>query len=351
MKQKLEELLIAEAPLERINYLTETVTIDLPNLAPTVKRHLLKQQIEMFQIEEVRYTMDTGISDEVVDRLIEGSIDTHVHGGSEPFERRELEDEIAIDCTRAKMKAVVLKNWYHPSASKIALVQKAVNNWAEKNQLKPAQVLGGITLNNSIGGLNPEAVIRCLGFPGFKYVWMPTADSYYHQSNILNRKKHTGIHYLSEKGKVVREMKEILHVIADNDLVLASGFYPYRETAPLMEEAKRTGVRRMELIHPTLMHAKHTLAEMKELAREGVKIGLTGIASVNARFIEGIRSVFRIIKELSDYMVLGSSSGQIQNPTHLEGMKWMVRVLLSHGVTKEEVTKMFKTNPATHLGI
>jgi len=351
MKQALEELVKTDVPSERLDQLTELVEIDLTNLDPGVKRHLLKQQLEMFQVEEGLYAIGTGISDEVVDELMEGSIDTHVHGGSEPFERRELEDDIAIDCTRAKMKAVVIKNWYHPSASKIALLQKAADNWAEANQLNPVQVFGGITLNNSVGGLNPEAVIRCLGFPGFKYVWMPTTDSHYHQSNILNRKKHTGIKYLSEKGQVVHQMKEILHVIADNNLVLASGFYPYRETAPLMEEAKRTGVKRMELIHPTLMHTKHTLAEMKELTQEGVKIGLTGIASVNARFIEGIRSVFKIIRELSDYMVLGSSSGQIQNPTHIEGMKWMIRVLLSYGITKEEVTKIFKTNPAAHLGI
>jgi imidazolonepropionase-like amidohydrolase len=50
-------------------------------------------------------------------------------------------------------------------------------------------------------------------------------------------------------------------------------------------------------------------------------------------------------------MVCGSSSGQIQNPTHIEGMRWMIRVLLAYGITKEEVTNIFKTNPAKHLGI
>jgi imidazolonepropionase-like amidohydrolase len=50
-------------------------------------------------------------------------------------------------------------------------------------------------------------------------------------------------------------------------------------------------------------------------------------------------------------MVWGSDSGQIQNPTHIEGMRWMIRVLLAYGITKEEVTNIFKTNPAKHLGI
>ncbi len=347
---RLEDLLEVDAAPERVDALTKLVEIDLPHLGEEAKRHLLKQQVEMFQIEDVRYALRTKITDGLIDELMEDSIDTHVHGGSEPFERRELEDDIALDCTKARMKAVVIKNWYYPSASNTAFIQRVVDRWAEAHQFRPVQVFGGITLNYSVGGLNPEAVKKSLGFSKFKYVWMPTADSYYHQSHVLGR-KNRGIKYLNENAKVVPELKEILHIIADNNLVLASGFYPYRETAPLMEEAKRIGVRRMELIHPTLMHSKHTLAQMRELAMEGVKIGLTGIASVNARFIEGIRSIFKIVRDLSDHMVLGSSSGQIQNPSHIEGMKWMIRVLLAHGITKGEITKIFKMNPAEHLGI
>jgi imidazolonepropionase-like amidohydrolase len=118
-----------------------------------------------------------------------------------------------------------------------------------------------------------------------------------------------------------------------------------------MQEAKRLGVKRMEVVHPTLIHSKHTIAEMKELANEGVKIGLMGIASVNIRYLEGIRWAIKIVSELSDHMVLGSDSGQIQNPIHIEGMKWLIRVLLAYGITKEKIIKIFKTNPAAHLGI
>jgi hypothetical protein len=176
------------------------------------------------------------------------------------------------------------------------------------------------------------------------------ADSYYHQLIVFHR-KDKGIKYLTEDGKPVPELKEILRIIADNDLVLASGHYAYRETSVLMEEAKKLGVKRMEVLHPTLIHSKHTLAEMKELANEGIKINLMGIASVNVRFVEGFRYLLRLVKELNDYMIWGSDSGQIQNPTSVEGQRWMIRVLLAYGITKEEITKIFKTNPARHLGI
>ena len=344
------ELLQVDADPKRVEELMKLVEIDLPDLKGEVKRHLLKQQVEMFNIEYGRYAAGTKITNELIEELMEDAIDTHAHGGSDPFERRQLEDEIVIDATKAKMKAIVIKTWYTPSASRNQLVQKIVDKWAEEHQMRPVQVFGGVTLNSSVGGLNPEAVIRCLGFPRFKYVWMPMSDADYHQLIVFNR-KGKGIKFLTEDGKVVPPMQEILRIIADNDLILASGHYPSKETAILMEEAKRLGVKRMEVVHPTLIHSKHSLGEMKELANEGVKLGLMGVASVNVRFVEGVRWLFRVVKELSDSMVWGSDSGQIQNPTHIEGMRWMVRVLLAYGITKEEVTKIFKTNPARHLGI
>jgi hypothetical protein len=347
---ELEELLRVDASPERVEELMDLVEVDIPGISAEVKRHLLKQQVDMANPEYGLRAAGTKVSDQLVEELMEDSIDTHVHGGSDPFERRQFEDEIAIDCTKAKMKAVVIKTWYTPSASRNGMVQKIVDKWAEEHAMRPVQVFGGITLNHSVGGLNPDAVIKCLGFPRFKYVWMPMADSYYHQLIAFYRKDR-GIKYLTEDGRIVPELKEILRIIADNDLVLASGHYAYRETSVLMEEAKRLGVKRMEVLHPTLIHSKHTLSEMKELANEGIRISIMGIASVNARFVEGFRYVLRLVKELKDNMIWGSDSGQIQNPTTVEGQRWMIRVLLAYGITEGEITKIFKTNPAEHLGL
>lgn len=348
--ETLEKLLTLDAPAERVEELMNLIDIDLPSVTDDVKRFLLKQQVEMFELEYARYALKTPVSESMVDALMEDAIDTHAHGASDPFERLQFEDEIGIDCTRNRMKAVVIKTWYTPSASRTALVQRYVDRWAEEHGMRPTLLYGGVTLNASVGGLNPEAVRKCLGFPRFKYVWMPMADSYYHQLIVFNR-KNAGIHFLDESGKLVPAAEEILRIIADNDLVLACGHYPYRDAIVLMEAAKRLGVRRMEIVHPTLIHSKHTLPQMKEMAREGVKIGLMGIASVNVRFLEGIRWYFRTIRELSDHMILGSDAGQIQNPRHVDGLRWLVKVLLAYGITPAEITRIYKTNPAAHIGL
>lgn len=346
----LDELLKVEALPERVEELMKFVEIDLP-VSDEIKRFLLKQQVEMFNLEYGRYAAGTKMTRELVEDLLTGSIDIHVHGGSDPFERLQLEDEILMDATKARMRAIVIKTWYTPSASRNQLLSKWLNQWASQNGLEPVKVFGGITLCHAVGGFNPIAVKHCLGFPNFKYVWMPMSDSYYHQLVVFNR-KGTGLKYLTEGGKIIPEVKEILRIIADNDLVLASGHYNYHETAPLMEEAKKLGVRRMEVVHPTIVHSRSTITQMKALAKEGVRIGVVGIASVNPRYLEGIRYLFKIIREVgADNLIWGSDSGQIQNPTHIEGMRWFIKILLANGITKEEVEKIIKITQAKHLGL
>lgn len=346
----LEDLLNYEAPPERVEEFLKLIPLDIENVSDDVKRYLLKQVIEMMQLEYGRYENKTRITEELIDDIMRGSIDTHVHGASDPFERSQYEDEIGINATKAGMRAIVIKTWYSPSASRNGLTQRAVDKFARENDLQPTQILGGVTLNKPAGGINPEAVRKCLGFPNFRCVWMPMADSYWHQYVVFNR-KNEGIRFLDEQNRLIPEMREILSIIADNDLVLCCGHYPYQDLKILFEEAKKAGVKRMESVHPTLIHSKHTMENFRELASEGIAIGLMGVASVNIRFIEGFRWYIKTIKAFSDHMVIGTDSGQVQNLAHIDGLRWLAKVLLAYGVTQEEVTKIFKTNPARHLGL
>jgi hypothetical protein len=63
----LSELLRVDADPERVDELMKLVEIDLPDLSDEVKRHLLKQQVEMFNIEYGRYAAGTKISDELIE--------------------------------------------------------------------------------------------------------------------------------------------------------------------------------------------------------------------------------------------------------------------------------------------
>ena len=110
--------------------LEQLVKFDIPDLGDEVSRFLLKQQIQIVNIQYARFLAGVKFTGSDVDALMHGAIDIHAHGGSEPFDRLLLEDEIAYDYSRAGMRAVVFKTWFSPSASRIALIQKYLDTWA-----------------------------------------------------------------------------------------------------------------------------------------------------------------------------------------------------------------------------
>jgi hypothetical protein len=338
----LEEILGIAVPQERIERVKKLVHFDIGEASDEIQEFLLKQQLQFVNIQYARFFAGVRFTREDIDSLMHGAIDCHAHGGSDPFDRLLLEDEIAIDYSEARMKAVVFKTWFTPSASRIPLVQKYLDKWAQETGLEPVQIFGGVTLNSSVGGINPDAVGRCLGFPGFKYVWMPMVDSYHHRRIVYDDWSGRGVHMLDDQHKVLPELTNVLKVAADHDLIVA-----------MLEEAKRVGVQRLEIIHPAHIHCKMTIDQMKEAAAEGVKLMLSGLGTTTFPIHEtGPVYAVRMLKEVgANHFVYGSDYGQIHNPPHVVGTRWLIKLLLSYGTTQEEVKKVFKDNPSQHLGL
>lgn len=350
----LDEILKIEVPEERVDRLKELVQFDIPGIDEEVERFLLKQQIQFVNIQYARFLAGVKFTEDDVDDLMENAIDCHAHGGSDPFNRLLLEDEIAFDYSKENMRAVVFKTWFTPSASRIQLVQKYLDQWAEQNETRPVEIFGGITLNQSVGGINPNAVKRCLGFPGFKYVWMPMVDSYHHRRIVFDDWSGKGLRLLDDSSKVLPALTDVLKIAADNDLVVATGHFPFDpDHKAMLEEAKRVGVKRMEIIHPAHIHCKTSMAQMKEAASEGVKLMLSGLGTTTFPLHEtGPVYAVKMIKEVgADNIVYGSDYGQIHNPPHVVGTRWLIKLLLSYGATKDEARKVMQETPAKHLGI
>jgi hypothetical protein len=348
----LREILEIEVPDDRVQRLKKLTRPDA-DVSDEVFTWLVRQQAKWANIQYTRFLAGTAFTEQDVDEILTNSIDIHVHGGSDPFERLLLEDDIAYDFTDAGCRALVFKTWYTPSASRNALVSKLVGLYAEERALRPVQVFGGVTLNYSQGGLNPEAVRRCLGFPGMKYVWMPMVDSYHHRRVVYDDWSGAGLSFLDEHGRVLPEAREILKLVADNDLVLASGHYPFSDTYRLFQEARELGVKRLEVIHPAHIHSKHTIEDMQRQAELGAKLMVSGLGAQAFPLHEaGPLYAARQIKEVgAEHCVFGSDFGQLQNVPHIAANRWMIKLLLSYGCTKEELYKVFQVTPAEHLGL
>lgn len=337
----------------RVRRLHDILAVDSPDMTDEVFTWLIRQQVRWANIQYTRFLAGAKFTEQDVDDVLNNAIDTHTHGGSDPFERLMMEDDIALDYTEAGMRAMVVKTWYTPSASRNALVQRTVDRYAAERGLTPIKCFGGVTLNYSVGGLNPAAVKACLGFPGMKYVWMPMVDSYHHRRVVYDDWSGHGIHLLDESGKVVPPLVEILKIVADSDLVLASGHYPYEDTARLIEEASRQGVQRIEIIHPAHIHSKHTIEQMKLQVERGAKLMLSGLGAMAFPLHEtGPLYASQVVKKVGPQnLVYGSDLGQLQNLPHAVMNRWMVKLLYAYGCTKQELVQVFQTTPARLLGL
>lgn len=349
----LTALLSIEVDDARVERLKGILQVDAPDMSDEVFSWLVRQQVRWANIQYTRFLAGAKFTEQDVDDVLRGGIDTHVHGGSDPMERLLLEDDAATDYTDAGMRAMVFKTWYTPSASRNALVQRAADRHAAEHGVRPVKVFGGITLNYSVGGFNPEAVRKSLGFPGMKYVWMPMVDSYHHRRVVYDDWSGHGLSFLDESRRLIPPVVEILRIIADNDLVLACGHFPYEDTVVLVEEARRLGVERIELVHPAHIHSKHTIKQMQEQAERGAKLMLSGLGAMAFPLHEtGPLYAAQIVKEVGPQnLVYGSDIGQLQNPPHDVMNRWMVKLLFAYGCTKDELQTVFQRTPARLLGL
>lgn len=102
-----------------------------------------------------------------IQSLMTGAIDLHIHASYEVPPRRQNMLEVARDAAAAGMRAVVFKSKDTSTVDSARLVSTLFDG---------VGVYGGVTLDASVGGINPLAVYSALEMGG-KIVWMPSFDS------------------------------------------------------------------------------------------------------------------------------------------------------------------------------
>ena len=268
---------------------------------------------------------------------LEGAIDVHVH--SYPDDRpRSIDAVAAARLARERgMRGIVLKNHYDSTAGIAYLVRSVVPD---------VEVFGGITLNLSMGGINPSAVdymARMSGGWG-RVVWMPTRDA---ENQVLFSKENRPFVRVSRGGVLLNEVASVLSLIAKHHLVLATGHVSASEALLLLREGRRAGIRNMLVTHAMNAPVSMTVPQMREAAKLGAFLEFVGgsIAGAEgqarlARFADAIRQVG------PESCILSSDLGQEGNPLPPDGFGEFLVAMSERGFTGEEITAMSKTNPA-----
>lgn len=321
-------------------------------LKPEYKRHAQRAYSLIEGSAKLTFT------DDMVNELMHGIVDFHVHGAPKSLAGMVREwDEVQIAeryCDEGAA-AVVFKSHTFPSASRTLLVRNAVNEYAKQVGKEPPAVFGGITLNYYVGGLNSTAIRACVGFGG-KFVWMPTHDARIHREATGESAERVskGIYLLDERNELLPEVKEILGIIADNNMVLSTGHIGSKERYVLVDEAKRDGVKWIEITHPQFPNCRATVDQMVDWARMGAYIGLYWGAAIPNFYCGAIdpAEMREIIERVgADHIVGATDSGLVALPHPVEAMRTFIRTLLMMGMEKATIETILKHNGARMLGL
>ena len=266
-----------------------------------------------------------------VEDILRGSFDLHVHAGPDPGRERRMD---AMDAARAayeaEMKGFVLKSHDYPTAPLAYAL----------NRMYPGlEVAGAIALNDAVGGPNPSAVQAAADLNA-KVVWMPTFSADYYRAS---HGQGSGISLWSRPGVLRTEVTEVLDIVAESGMVLASGHVSPEEAIELFTRAAERGVSRMVATHPAGIA---TNEQMREMASLGAYIEYTFLACMPSRMTMAVAELADAIRNIGpDHCVLTTDFGQPENPPPAEGMRMAIASLLQAGLTSEEVTKVVKDNP------
>jgi len=293
-----------------------------------------------------------GADEAVVADLMKGAIDLHVHSGPSTMPRMLDHLEQVDEAAAAGMRGVLFKDHYYSVGPLLPMMRRLTPH-------KEVEMYGSLVLNTTVGGLNPYAVDFNLN-SGTKLVYMPTAHAANHiRSNFRKTRlasnvqlmKPYAITVVDEMGELLDPVKQILDLIAAHDAILSSGHLHVAEAWALFTEAKKRGVRRMVMNHPTYgLHS--SMEDIRELAEMGVVLEQSACLFIDSRF-----NVFppEHLKEQIDAAgpensSIGSDLGQVDNPSPVEGMRQAIRLCLGLGYTPAEIRLMVRDNPARLVG-
>jgi predicted TIM-barrel fold metal-dependent hydrolase len=247
---------------------------------------------------------------------ITGFIDTHLHTSPDPRPRIVSDVEAGHQARRAGMEAIVIKSHLEPTAGRAQMASKIAN----------FKIIGGVTLNLSVGGLNAQAV-EASALHGGRMVWLPTI---HHQEVKLDEQK----------------LVEVLQMVRDYDLVLGTGHLPPEEIFRVLDLAKSLRVNRLVVNHPLTRVVGATLEEQKEMSRQAYLEHCYVAAMPLHDGLNPVKIAEAIEEVGSERCIMATDFGQSHNPTPVVGLQMYVQEMLKQGISGEDVERMCKDNPA-----
>ena len=280
---------------------------------------------------------------QLADPVLDGAIDLHAHFGPDSYPRQWDAFEVVKLAQARGLRAIVLKNHFSETAGLAYLIRKYGAQGIE--------VFGAVTLDTPVGGVNPQAVRYMVDVTGGwgRIVWMPTHDS---DHEVAYNKETRPSVRVARDGVLLPETLEVIALIAEHGLTLATGHVTPEETLLILAEARKRGVTRSIVTHP-LLDPQFTFMSVRQL-RAAIELGAPVEITAGSLYREGPgrARVLEAIRALGpESFFVGSDSGLVGTPNHTDALVLAARVLRQNGFDERALDTMFKDNPARLLGL
>jgi hypothetical protein len=285
--------------------------------------------------------------------LVHGAYDLHVHTEPDIMRRSITDIELARRCAQLGQAGFVIKSHYTPTAERATLARSVVPG---------VNVLGAITLNAAVGGMNALAV-EIAAREGARIVWLPTVDAVNETAgrvpptpgaklpfwaSFQHELRAQGViseplRVVDEANRALPETRAVLQAIARHNLILATGHIGRDEIFAVVDAALEEGVRHIVITHPEFPAQSLPAEDQIALAQRGAFLErcfttpYTGKVSWETMF-DNIRAAG------PEHSFISTDLGQPDNPSPADGLALMVDRLLEAGFAEEEIRVMAVTN-------
>jgi hypothetical protein len=291
--------------------------------------------------------------------LVRRSYDLHVHIAPDVMVRSTTDLDLARACVEVGLAGFVLKSHYVPTAERASVVTAAVPG---------CHAVGGIALNSAVGGVNPLAV-EIAAREGAQFVWMPTVDAANHRRTALDLPEGAvrpmwlelqdelrgrglelpPVDVIDEDGAVLPEVRAVLDLIADHDLVLATGHLGRQEIIAVVQDAAQSGVNRIVVTHPEFPQQALAVEDQRMLADLGAYLERCFTTPLTGK-IAWPEMVHNIRATGYERSVVTTDLGQPHNPPVESGLALMADALHAAEFSDAEITRMIVTNSRALVG-
>ena len=295
---------------------------------------------------------------------MKGAFDLHLHAGPEVIPRKYDALEAGEALRQESMGGAVLKSHYF---STVPFVKMAHERGYDN-------VWGSVTLNHYLGGLNPFALRASLGMQHngcqlLKMVWMPTVHAAAH---LAIRKKDGELYDVPPEwtggfitgtpveqvppicltdSAVQENLREILRIIADNGLILATGHISKEEVFHLVPLARSLGVEKIILTHPAYETTALTVEDILSLTALG---GVYAEESYALMPIDNLTpaDVASYIRGVgAEHTIMTTDLGQKARMSSGEGMALFASLMVAEGISPADIRTMMVDNPRKLLDL